>query len=236
MRPLPVKREQAPEKGQRGDDARRRLIDAAIEAFGERGFEGTSTRMLAEKAEVNLAAILYYFGGKEGLYRAAAQHIVDRTVEQMLAVTAEIESALKTAPLSRSDALRLLHGFLNTFATLIISPGEADAWSQFVMREQIHPGAAFEILYDGFMRKALELCTALLGCLLNQPKTDTALRIRAQAIMGQILFFRTSRTANLRGLGWKEFTGERVKLIQSVLRDNVDRIVSKRKPGALRTG
>src|SRR5208282_731957 len=62
----------------RGEEARQRLIQTAIEVFGAYGFDGASTRMLAQKAAVNLAAIPYYFGGKQGLYRAAAQFIVDR--------------------------------------------------------------------------------------------------------------------------------------------------------------
>jgi TetR/AcrR family transcriptional regulator, regulator of cefoperazone and chloramphenicol sensitivity len=70
---------------QRGDATRKRLIETAIEIFAVNGFDGTSTRMLAERAQANLGAIPYYFGGKAGLYRAAAQHIADGLSEKMLA-------------------------------------------------------------------------------------------------------------------------------------------------------
>lgn len=53
-----------------GEAARARLLDAALRLFGERGFAATSTRDIAEAAGVNLAAIRYYFGDKQGLYRA----------------------------------------------------------------------------------------------------------------------------------------------------------------------
>ncbi len=53
-----------------GEVARARLLDAALRLFGERGFAATSTRDIAEAAGVNLAAIRYYFGDKQGLYRA----------------------------------------------------------------------------------------------------------------------------------------------------------------------
>src|SRR6266851_1427947 len=86
------KEESSPAINQRGEDARRRLIDAAIKTFGDLGFEGTSTRTLAERAGVNLAAIPYYFGSKQGLYRAAANHIAERIAQQMAPVMRRIES------------------------------------------------------------------------------------------------------------------------------------------------
>ena len=53
-----------------GIDARQRLLEAGLELFSEHGFEKTSVRSLAQRAQVNLGAISYYFGDKEGLYRA----------------------------------------------------------------------------------------------------------------------------------------------------------------------
>jgi AcrR family transcriptional regulator len=52
-------------------DSRQRLLHAALRCFAEHGFEKTSTRMIAEAAQANVAAIRYYFGDKAGIYRAA---------------------------------------------------------------------------------------------------------------------------------------------------------------------
>ena len=49
-------------------DKKEHIIDAAIELFAEKGFEGTSIRDLAAKADVNVAMINYYFGSKEKLF------------------------------------------------------------------------------------------------------------------------------------------------------------------------
>jgi len=67
----------------RGEETRRRMIEAAIEMFALRGYEGASTRLLAESAGVNLPAIQYYFGSKEGLYRAVVDHVIERIAERM---------------------------------------------------------------------------------------------------------------------------------------------------------
>jgi AcrR family transcriptional regulator len=53
-----------------GLEARNRLLDAALQLFADHGFSKTSTREIALAAQVNVAAISYYFGDKAGLYRA----------------------------------------------------------------------------------------------------------------------------------------------------------------------
>jgi AcrR family transcriptional regulator len=98
------KRTRAASLQERGEASRQRLIDAALEIFGEFGFDGSSTRMLADKAGANLAAIPYHFGSKEGLYRAAAEYIVERITDQTTGMLQEIEHALLNAPLPRATA------------------------------------------------------------------------------------------------------------------------------------
>jgi AcrR family transcriptional regulator len=53
-----------------GEESRERLLQAGLRLFAQQGFSKTSTRELAEAANVNVAAISYYFGDKAGLYRA----------------------------------------------------------------------------------------------------------------------------------------------------------------------
>ena len=47
-----------------------RILDAAEELYLESGFADTSLRSLTQRAGVNLAAVHYHFGSKEGLFRA----------------------------------------------------------------------------------------------------------------------------------------------------------------------
>jgi AcrR family transcriptional regulator len=48
-------------------DKREHILIVAEELFGEKGFDGTSVRDIAQSAGVNLAMISYYFGSKEKL-------------------------------------------------------------------------------------------------------------------------------------------------------------------------
>ena len=54
-------------------DAEARILDAALEAFSEMGFEGATTREIASRAGVTLGLVQYYFGSKLKLWKAAVE-------------------------------------------------------------------------------------------------------------------------------------------------------------------
>ncbi|MGE0668374.1 MAG: TetR/AcrR family transcriptional regulator [Sphingomonadales bacterium] len=59
-----------------------RIIDAAEVLFSQQGYEGTTTRAIALKADVPLGLMSYYFGTKSDLYgevimRRSAEHAAD---------------------------------------------------------------------------------------------------------------------------------------------------------------
>lgn len=60
---------------QRSVVTQQKLLDAAIEAFSENGFKGTSTRDIAERAGVHHPLITYHFKNKDRLWRAAADKV-----------------------------------------------------------------------------------------------------------------------------------------------------------------
>jgi len=66
----------------RGDVAKERILQHAVQIFSQRGFDGFTTRELSAKAKVNIAAINYYFGHKQGLYDAAVVDVHRRLKER----------------------------------------------------------------------------------------------------------------------------------------------------------
>lgn len=66
----PVRKQQ-----QRSILTQQKLLDAAIEAFSENGFQGTSTRDIADRAGVHHPLITYHFKNKDQLWRAATDRI-----------------------------------------------------------------------------------------------------------------------------------------------------------------
>src|SRR3981081_957713 len=91
----------------RGEETRARIIAAAMELFGERGYEGASTRDIAASAGVNAPALQYYFDNKEGVYLAWAEQIVARVWEHL---SEEVNSA-ERALASDADDDALIEAF-----------------------------------------------------------------------------------------------------------------------------
>jgi len=56
-------------------DTRERIIEAAVGAFAERGFQAASTREIASRANANQGLITYHFRTKDELWRAAVGRV-----------------------------------------------------------------------------------------------------------------------------------------------------------------
>ena len=56
-------------------DLRRLLIEAALEEFGEKGFDGASTRAIARRVDAHQPQINYHFESKDALWIAAVDHL-----------------------------------------------------------------------------------------------------------------------------------------------------------------
>jgi AcrR family transcriptional regulator len=59
------------------DRTRTTILDAALGAFADRGFEGASIREITGAAGVGHNLVRHYFGSKEDLWRATVHHALD---------------------------------------------------------------------------------------------------------------------------------------------------------------
>jgi AcrR family transcriptional regulator len=65
------------------DATRQKILDAALKAFSERGFDGASTRDITDAAGVNQAMIGYHFASKEDLWRATVDLLFSRMRQEL---------------------------------------------------------------------------------------------------------------------------------------------------------
>lgn len=89
---------------------RARILEAADRLFGERGFDATSTRDIAERSGVNKALIHYHFGTKDDLLEILLDDYYQR-----------LGSALRAALARRTDpldqALEVVDAYADFLAT-----------------------------------------------------------------------------------------------------------------------
>lgn len=102
---------QIPESEKESLSPKERILSAALEAFSELGYDGTTTREIARRADVNLGLIQYYFEGKENLWRAS----VERAFAELRARFEAIRD-LAWEPADRARTRRVIRSFVEFVA------------------------------------------------------------------------------------------------------------------------
>ena len=210
----------------RGEDTARRILLAAIEVFAEEGYEGASTRSLATRAGVNAPAIQYYFGSKEGLYRAVIAHIANLVEERLAPVAERITAALAAEP-TPSELTALLLDLLDGFLDLCTCRGIPEAAALLIARAEIENAAALDALQQAVLRLAFGPAIALVARLLGLPESDEGVKIRTFTIFGQAMVFkkRTTKMGACPALGWADLGDAQIKAIATILREQTEAIL-----------
>lgn len=208
----------SPTKPDRGDATKEKLLSTSIDVFGRYGFDGASTRKLADAAGVNLQAIPYYFGGKEGLYIAAAEHlaaIIGGHVADLRAVIQERLARLdgEGAAMSRVEARALLTQMVQRMVGLFVSR-QSESWARFIIREQMEPTEAFARVYDNIMGPMIGMAARLVGTILGDDPASERVRLKTLSFVGSILVFRMAHAALLRQMHWDAVGPAELEMLQ----------------------
>lgn len=223
--PLKAPKMRAPASAgyRKGEETRQRVLDAALKAFGEASFKTVTTRQISHAAGVSLPTLQYYFGDKEGLYRACAETIVERYRRHTTTAAARAAEALNEDDAAET-ARTHLKALIGALAGFLVGSKEAERWAQFVARELRDPGPAFEILYEKLWRPGVEITARLIARVLGTPETDPAARIQALLLISSLLAFQSGRSISLRTMGWSTIGPEQLAMVLASLNAQIDAI------------
>ena len=198
--------------GARGaEETRRRLIDAGLAAFSAYGYDGVTTRALANRARVNQSAIPYHFGGKEGVYLAVADAICDELSHRLAPLLAHA-----TAHADPAEALPDLLAQLYRLSQTDLP--DRDRFT-LILLEQQHPSAAFERFDARLMQPLLATLTRLIAALSGQPPDSDAMRIRAHMLLGLVSSLISGRASFERKFGdSRQLDAARQAMVETQLR------------------
>lgn len=207
----------------RSEATRERLLAAALELFSRDGFDTVTTRALAHAAQVNQAAIPYHFDSKEGLYHAVAHRIVDMvwlSMEQLAeSVREHHRNGVQDLNLAREDVIDLVLALLRK----IVNDASRHNTGYYIMREQMQPSLAMDILYDGMLAPLHELLGLLVAALRDKPADDPDVIVEVQVLWGQAVIFGVHRTTIARRLGQRRLDDADYDHIARVIRDMITR-------------
>jgi AcrR family transcriptional regulator len=204
----------------RGEEKRLQIIEAAIHRFGEDGYDGASTRDIAQEAGVNPPAVQYYFDSKEGLYAACFEHIIGKFSTVMRDVYRRAEAIQPGEP---EAALSVFCDLLDCMAEFLFETTDASGWRRFIARVKARDGHGPSEDPD---RSALEdellgHCFRLIGIATNASPDSDCTRLRTLAAMGTLTAFHMERDNTLRRLNWPDLRGPRLVQVKALIRRQV---------------
>jgi AcrR family transcriptional regulator len=130
---------------QRSIVTQQKLLDAAISAFSESGFKGTSTRDIADRAGMHHPLITYHFKNKDQLWRAAADRIFREFNIALVKATSEVP---ETEPRARAET------FIRTYVRYA---HRQPALHKFILQESSHPSARLDWLVETHLKPLFEI-------------------------------------------------------------------------------
>ncbi|HWQ91245.1 MAG TPA: transcriptional regulator CecR [Clostridia bacterium] len=210
----------------KGDRARVRLLAAALRVFADKGLRGASVREIAREAGQNVAAIAYYFGSKEKLYRALMEGLAREVHIRVGDVVEEIQALRERGNGTPADGVRLFQAFLRTVYLRLLSRSEAVEFGRLVVPEQLAPTAGFEILYDQAFRQLHEALCFTVGLAIGLDPRDKETIVRTHMLMGQVYFFAMTREAILRRLHWKDLEGQKAEWVAGLLAEHTELLLT----------
>ena len=175
--PARSERTQPARRFAKGRDSELRIIHAALEVFGVYSFDGATTRMIADHADVNLGSITYYFGNKHGVYNAVSRYVADelnKTLDEPLRHAREL---LKENAAPRADLIDALNDVFGALAVRSVGSSDSKHIARFIIREQLDPTASFEILFEEVMTGVNDVTSRLVGGILNRSHVEHVLVI-----------------------------------------------------------
>jgi len=169
-------------------DTRSALLQAALACFAEHGFDGTSMRMIAQRAQRPLSLLSHYFGHKEGLYREVFAWMLSAPWRGTSTPSMPANGYL---PRDRSEALRMLREQIHSLYTEVTRKSDSqDPLSEYTsalfLREMRSPRPSLHPLLVAQMTPRTE---TLRNCILmlRTDLKEAEVIFLGSAIIGQVV-------------------------------------------------
>lgn len=185
-------------------ETRKRILEAAAIVFAEHGFAATTIRMICGRAQVNLAAVNYHFGNKEGLYREVLRYVRQCAYDRYPPTCGLAGDA---TPEQR------LHAFIRSFLLRTSGDERNLGFGTLVMRELVEPTTALDMLVDEGIRSLFGQLVDIVRAIIGDQEENGVVLACARSIISQCLFYLFSRPVISRMAPEQKFDHEDVAMI-----------------------
>jgi AcrR family transcriptional regulator len=200
-----------------GAASRARLLEAAGRLFSSQGYAAVSTRALAKAGRVNLSAIAYHFGGKQGLYRAVLGRLIADTEPILVPAIERLRAGVADAAGDRDRLAMVAAWFVRHLLGSILAQDRMRWQMALMLREFQQPSAEFPMLFEERIEPLHEAVAGLVAAATGGDPVAAETRLQTVALIGQCMVFGIARTVVCARLRWDRYTPERVEqIIQAV--------------------
>ena len=138
--------------GATGDRTRSEILDAALAAFAEAGFEAMSVRELTRRLGVSHNLVHHHFGPKQDLWRAAVDHGIGSTAAELTELLGESVGS----PRSK----QVLHQVLESAIALLTKRPEI---ARIFAEESARPGPRLDHLFEKYLGPLVSILSRFLS-------------------------------------------------------------------------
>lgn len=201
------------------ENTRDRLIKVAMEMFAEFGYDKTSIRELARKADANIAAINYHFGGKDGLYQAVLEYIVDYMDSWAMPLIEEYNTFLneQNGNFEMNKTISWIEEFIDAFLNKAFESYESNILlHKIIAREQLKPTLGFDKIYSlASLKLAEHIITDLLSKISNV--SEDIIIIYTNSIIGLMHRFISANSSIRKELKVNDFSNAQKEEIKELI-------------------
>ena len=168
-------------RSQKDSITKDRLLAAATEVFSTAGYANATVRAICRRAEVNIAAVNYHFGDKQGLYDE-----VLRTAFFNLAGGDPTDWGVppEAAPVD------MLRAFVKSMLSQLMGDeAGAAAYTKMIAREMVDPTDALDRLIEEGIRPQIEVLFGVVRELHGGEVDDRVVLRCTASVLGQCLFY-----------------------------------------------
>ena len=206
-----------------GAQSRSRILDEAGRLFARDGFEGVTIRRIAARAEVNLAAVGYHFGGKKGLYHEVMRQIIHDVRPIIEPVVARLHGGVAAAAGDRGALSLLAAHFVRHILTAMLT-NERLRWQHaLLVREFSQPSDEFPMILAEAVGPMHDAVEKLVAAAMGKEAPDPQTRLLTTSVVGQCMIYQIARTLVCARMGWNDYTPGNVDRLIAMVTGTVQR-------------
>ena len=182
---------------------RSKLIEAALEVFGERGYHHATIQQIVRRAGTNVAAINYHFGDKAQFYGEVVSHALN--LDQQDAERVDFGDEPPEEQL-RTFVFWFIHNIVGLHRP-------SSSLEKIHIQEMVNPSPILDTLVDTFIRPNHMKLRAIVAALLPDDATEQDIRHHCFSVIGQCLHYKFARPVMDRLYDDIEFTEDYVNAL-----------------------